>query len=212
MRTLLQGGNVVSGTGWITEDILIEDGKIRALGTDLLVNQAYTKEVKVVDVSGKWIFPGFIDAHTHFDLAVAGTVTADNFETGTKAAVSGGTTTILDFATQYHGESLQEALDNWHKKADGVSSCDYGFHLAISDWNEEVCEELEKIVEDGVSSFKLYMTYDDMILDDQAIYQVLKRLKELGGIAGVHCENSGIIKALVEEQKKKGNDSPSAHA
>lgn len=212
MRTLLQGGNVVSGTGWITEDILIEDGKIRALGEDLLAVQECQEDIKVVDVSGKWIFPGFIDAHTHFDLAVAGTVTADNFETGTKAALVGGTTTILDFATQYRGESLQQALDNWHKKADHVSSCDYGFHLAISDWNEAVSEELDGIVKDGVSSFKLYMTYDDMILDDQAIYQVLKRLKEVGGIAGVHCENSGIIKALVEEEKKKGNVSPSAHA
>lgn len=212
MRTLLRGGNVVSGTGWQTEDILIEDGIICALGSDLLTNAVCPEEIKVVDVSGKWIFPGFIDAHTHFDLAVAGTVTADDFETGTKAALAGGTTTILDFATQYRGESLQEALDNWHKKADGVSSCDYGFHLAISDWNESVSQELEKIVADGVSSFKLYMTYDDMILDDEAIYQVLKRLKEAGGIAGVHCENSGIIKALVKEEKKKGNLSPSAHA
>ena len=118
MRTLLQGGNVVSGTGWITEDILIEDGKIRALGEDLLAVQECQEDIKVVDVSGKSIFPGFIDAHTHFDLAVAGTVTADNFETGTKAALVGGTTTILDFATQYRGESLQQALDNWHKKAD----------------------------------------------------------------------------------------------
>ncbi|MBS5065557.1 MAG: dihydropyrimidinase [Hungatella hathewayi] len=210
MKRLLKGGNVVSGEGWAQEDVLIEDGIIKRVGADL------TCEMKnvdaVVDVSGKWLFPGFIDVHTHFDLAVAGTVTADNFETGTKAAISGGTTTILDFCTQYKGESLQTALDNWHKKADGVSSCDYGFHLAISDWNDDICEELAKVVTEGVSSFKLYMTYDDMILDDEAIYEVLARLKELGGIAGVHCENSGIIKAMVKEAKAAGHMDTSAHS
>lgn len=210
MRRLLKGGNVVSGTGWAQEDVLIEDGIIRRVGADLTCEMKHVDAV--VDVSGKWLFPGFIDAHTHFDLAVAGTVTADNFETGTKAAVSGGTTTILDFCTQYKGESLQMALDHWHEKADGVSSCDYGFHLAISDWNDEICRELEQIVADGVSSFKLYMTYDDMILDDEAIYEVLARLKELGGIAGVHCENSGIIKAMVKEAKAAGHLEPSAHS
>ncbi|MEG0564950.1 MAG: dihydropyrimidinase [Hungatella sp.] len=206
MKTLLKGGKVVSGTGWVEEDILVEDSKITEIGSDLICEDA-----EVVNVAGRWIFPGFIDAHTHFDLAVAGTVTADNFETGTKAALSGGTTLILDFATQYKGETLKEAIQNWHRKSDGVSSCDYGFHLAISDWNEAVAKELEEIVADGVSSFKLYMTYDDMLLDDKAIYEVLKRLKEVGGIAGVHCENSGIIKALVAEEKAKGHLDPSAH-
>ncbi|MEG2699714.1 MAG: amidohydrolase family protein, partial [Hungatella sp.] len=206
MKTLLKGGKVVSGTGWVEEDILVEDSQITEIGSDLICEDA-----EVVNVAGRWIFPGFIDAHTHFDLAVAGTVTADNFETGTKAALSGGTTLILDFATQYKGETLKEAIQNWHRKSDGVSSCDYGFHLAISDWNEAVAKELEEIVADGVSSFKLYMTYDDMLLDDKAIYEVLKRLKEVGGIAGVHCENSGIIKALVAEEKAKGHLDPSAH-
>lgn len=209
MRRLLKGGKVVSGTGWAQEDVLIEDGRITKVGPDLSCENV--EGMDIVDVKGKWIFPGFIDAHTHFDLAVAGTVTADDFETGTKAAVSGGTTLILDFATQYKGETLQEALDNWHKKSDGVSSCDYGFHLAISDWNEGVSRELQEIVENGVSSFKLYMTYDDMILDDEGIYQVLKRLKEVGGIAGVHCENSGVIKAMVKEEKAKGHLDPTAH-
>lgn len=207
MRRLLKGGMVVSGLGWAEEDILIEDSKIVKVGPDLDGTGA-----EVTDVSGRWVFPGFIDAHTHFDLEVAGTVTADDFETGTKAAISGGTTLIVDFATQYKGESLKEALANWHRKSDGVSSCDYSFHLAISDWNEDVSRELEEIVKDGVSSFKLYMTYDDMILDDKAIYEVLKRLKEVGGIAGVHCENSGLIKALVEEEKAKGHLTPDTHA
>ena len=112
------------------------------------------------------MFPGFIDAHTHFDLHVSGTVTADNFETGTKAALSGGTTMIIDFATQYK-EKLHKALENWHEKADGNASCDYGFHLAISDWNPDISEELRQIVDEAVTSFKIYMTYDDMVLDAQ---------------------------------------------
>ncbi|MEY8352418.1 dihydropyrimidinase [Lachnospiraceae bacterium 54-53] len=206
MKTLLKGGTVISGNGTAAADVLMEDGKIRAVEKEIEDGEA-----EVIDVSGRLLFPGFIDAHTHFDLHVAGTVTADNFDTGTKAALAGGTTMIIDFATQYQGESLKKALENWHKKADGNASCDYSFHLAISDWNPSVSEELEHIVAGGVTSFKLYMTYDEMYLDDKRIYQVLKRLKEAGGIAGVHCENKGLIEALVEEEKAKGNFSVNAH-
>lgn len=206
MKTLLKGGSVVSGSGITVADVLMEDGKIKAVEAKI-----QDEEANVIDVTGKILFPGFIDAHTHFDLHVAGTVTADNFETGTKAALAGGTTMIIDFATQYEGESLDQALKNWHKKASGNASCDYGFHLAISDWNPSVKTELKKIVDEGVTSFKVYMTYDDMYLNDKKIYQVLKRLKEVGGIVGVHCENMGIIQALVEEEKAKGNFSVNAH-
>lgn len=206
MKQLLKGGTVVSGSGCVQADVLIEDGKITAVAPNM-----EAKEAAVTDVAGRLLFPGFIDAHTHFDLEVSGTVTADNFETGTKAAVSGGTTMILDFATQYKGETLHKALENWHEKADGNSSCDYGYHLAVSDWNEAVCEELESIIREGVSSFKVYMTYDDMVLSDKQIYQVLERLKEVGGIVGVHCENKGIIDARIEEEKAKGHLDPAAH-
>ena len=192
MKTLLKGGRVVSGRGWIEADILLEDDKISKVEADISDSDA-----RIIDVTGRFIFPGFIDAHTHFDLAVAGTVTADDFETGTRAAVSGGTTTIVDFATQYRGETLKEALDNWHRKADQKSSCNYGFHLAISEFSESISSELEEIIRDGVTSFKLY--------------KVLKRLTELGGIAGVHCENSDLVKAMVQEQKELGNLTTSAH-
>ncbi len=206
MKKLLKGGTVVSGKGSEKADVLISGGKIEAVGLSIEADDA-----EVIDVTGKLLFPGFIDAHTHFDLHVSGTATADNFETGTKAALAGGTTMIIDFATQYKGEDLHTALDNWHKKADGNASCDYGFHLALSDWNPAISEELQSIVDEGVSSFKVYMTYDDMVLDDKTIYQVLERLKEVGGIAGVHCENKGLIEALVEEEKAKGHYGPSAH-
>ena len=168
-------------------DLLVKGEKILAAGEDLEFRDA-----QIVDVRGKLLFPGFIDAHTHMALEVSNTITADKFETGTKAELAGGTTCIVDYATQYKGESLREALNNWHKKADGQSYCDYAFHLALTDWNEEISREMEEIVQKETCSFKLYMTYDTMV-DDETMYEILSRLKELGGIAGVHCENNGII-------------------
>lgn len=201
MKRLFKGGTIVSGEGMKQLDILVKGEKILAVGEDLEFRDA-----EIEDVRGKYLFPGFIDAHTHMALEVSGTITADKFDTGTKAEIAGGTTCIVDFATQNKGESLKEALDNWHKKADGESSCDYAFHLAISDWNEKVSEELAQVVADGIPSFKLYMTYDNMIVDDKTMYEILTRLKELGGIAGVHCENNGIIAARLNEVlQKKGN-------
>lgn len=201
MKRLFKGGTIVSGEGMKQLDILVKGEKILAVGEDLEFRDA-----EIEDVSGKYLFPGFIDAHTHMALEVSGTITADKFDTGTKAEIAGGTTCIVDFATQNKGESLKEALDNWHKKADGESSCDYAFHLAISDWNEKVSEELAQVVADGIPSFKLYMTYDNMIVDDKTMYEILTRLKELGGIAGVHCENNGIIAARLNEVlQEKGN-------
>ncbi|MEG1847095.1 MAG: dihydropyrimidinase [Lachnospiraceae bacterium] len=210
MRKLLRGGTVVSGQECKKSDILIEDGIIIKVAEHIAAEEI-GEAGELVEVTGKLLFPGFIDAHTHMDLAVAGTVTADNFSTGTKAAVSGGTTLLIDFATQYKMESLHQALENWHHKADACSSCDYAFHLAISDWKEPISEELKDIIAEGVTSFKLYMTYDDMVLDDKELYQVLKRLKVLGGIAGVHCENKGIIEARIAEEKAAGNLTALAH-
>ena len=194
MKRLFQGGIVVSGSGYKKADVLIEDETILAVGSGLEAEGA-----QVVDITGKYLFPGFIDAHTHMDLDVSDTVTADGFDTGTKAELAGGTTCIVDFATQNKGESLAYALQHWHEKADGKASCDYAFHLALSDWNPQVCQELEEVVKAGIHSFKLYTTYDAMVVDDQEIYEILSRLKELGGIAGIHCENRGIIEARLKE-------------
>ena len=206
MKYLIKGGTVVSGKECKKLDILIDDEKIAAAGDDLSSEGA-----QIIDAAGKILFPGFIDPHTHFDLEVAGTVTIDDFASGTRAALAGGTTTIIDFATQYKGESLCKALANWHDKAKGKSSCDYGFHMSVSDWNSKVSEELAGMMDMGVTSFKLYMTYDTMKVNDREIYQILKRLKSLGGIAGVHCENSGIIEAMVEDEKSLGHMSVASH-
>lgn len=205
-KILLKNGTVVSGSRIEKLDLLIEGEKIAAV-------QEYIgcEDAEVIDVSGKLLFPGFIDAHTHFKLEVANTVTADDFETGTRAAIAGGTTMIIDYATQYKGELLSEALENWHKKADGAASCDYGFHMAISDWNEAVSQDMEHMFEKGVSTFKLYMTYPDMVVDDYTLFHVLKRLKKLGGIAGVHCENGKLIDALIEVNQADGLYGPEGH-
>lgn len=202
-KKLFYGGKVVSGTKVWDADVLTEGEKILAVGKDLKAEGA-----EPIDVSGKYLFPGFIDPHTHMDLEVSGTVTADGFDSGTKAELAGGTTCIVDFATQNRGETLAYALERWHKKAEGKSSCDYAFHLALSDWNQDVSRELEQVTAQGVRSFKLYTTYEGMAVDDKTIYEILLRLKELKGIAGIHCENKGIIDARLEELlKKQGNRS-----
>lgn len=206
MNILLRGGTVVSGVNAKKIDVLINGSKIVKVGKFLS-----TKGAKVIDVSGKLIFPGFIDSHTHFDLEVSDTVTADDFSSGTKAALCGGTTTVIDFATQNRGESLSQVLNNWHMKAFAKSSCDYAFHMAISDFNENAKEELEAMFEQGVSSFKAYMTYDAMKLNDEQLFSLLSSLKNLGGIVGVHCENDGIIKSLTKEKKENGTLGVSTH-
>ena len=157
MRVLLKGGTVVSGTGTEKLDILTEDGRIAQVAENL-----HAEDARVVDVTGKLIFPGFIDAHTHFDLDVCNTTTADDFYTGTRAALRGGTTTVIDFACPNKGETLDYGLRLWKKKAEGKSFCDYGFHMTIDDWNEEIRAEIPAMLDAGIPTFKMYMTYPAM--------------------------------------------------
>ena len=206
MRYLLKGGTVVSGRGTRRADVLVEDEKILQVGRSLRDPLA-----RVVDVSEKLLLPGFIDAHTHFDLDVCNTTTIDDFDSGTKSAIRGGTTTIVDFACPNKGESLRYGLDLWHKKADGNCWCDYGFHMTIDDWNPSIEKEIDDMYAEGISSFKMYMTYPAMMIGDEAMYKALKKLKEKGGICGVHCENSGVINALIEEKKAAGRMGVSSH-
>ena len=207
MKLLLQNGTVVNGQESGKKDILVDGETICRVEENISPEEAD----EILDLEGKLVFPGFIDAHTHFDLEVSGTVTADDFASGTLAAIAGGTTTIVDFATQNKGETLGEALANWHRKADGKASCDYGFHMAISDWNEETFAQIEDMIAAGVTTFKLYMTYPAMKLNDGEIYEVLKRLKDMGGIAGVHCENADVIDALTREAKAQGRLDADTH-
>ena len=207
MKYLLKNGTLVSGAGTEQKDILIEGEKIVKIAPHIEEGDA-----EEINVEGKLLFPGFIDGHTHFDLEVAGTVTADDFETGTRAAILGGTTLVIDFASQDKGgHTLKEGLEKWHKKADGKCSCDYSFHMSIVEWNEETEKEIQDMIEEGITSFKLYMTYPAMMVEDRDLYKILKKLNEYGCFAGVHCENAGVIDAFIEEAKKEGRLGPENH-
>jgi dihydropyrimidinase len=207
MTYLLKNGIVVSGDESKKLDVLVDGEKVVKLGVNLV-----DEDANVIDVSGKLLFPGFIDGHTHFDLEVAGTVTADDFETGTKAAILGGTTMVVDFASQDKGgHTLKEGLEKWHHKADGKCSCDYSFHMSIVEWNEKTEQEIQDMIEQGITSFKLYMTYPAMIVDDCDLYKIIKKLNEMDCFAGVHCENAGVIDALIAEAKAQGRMGPENH-
>ncbi|MCX4372875.1 MAG: dihydropyrimidinase [Dysosmobacter sp.] len=206
MRTLFKGGSVASAHGVRRADLLVEGEKVVSLGRGLKAEAE-----RIIDVTGCVLFPGFIDAHTHFDLEVAGTVTADGFTSGSRAALRGGTTTIIDFACPNKGESLASGLGRWREKAGGRTFCDYGFHMTIDDWNEHIRQELSEMFFQGISSFKLYMTYPAMRLEDRDLYWALKELKALGGICGVHCENAGVIDGMIAEKKAAGELSPASH-
>lgn len=206
MKLLFKGGTVVSGESTRKLDLLVDGETIAELGENLLCPDA-----KVIDVTGKLLFPGFIDAHTHFDLDVCNTTTADDFATGTRAAIRGGTTTVIDFACPNKGETLDYGLRLWHQKAYGKSSCDYGFHMTIDDWNDGIKAEIPAMVEAGIPSFKMYMTYPAMMIGDRDMFCALQELGKYGCIAGVHCENSGVIDALIAQAKEAGALSPASH-
>ena len=206
MKTLLKNGTIVTGSGSRVADLLICGEKIVKIGENL-----ESPDAKVVDCSGKLLFPGFIDAHTHFDLDVCNTTTADDFYSGGRAALRGGTTMVIDFACPNKGESLQYGLDLWHKKADGKTACDYAFHMTIDDWNEDIIREIPKMFEQGVSSFKMYLTYPAMMIGDKNVFLALQELKKYGGIAGVHCENADVIDSLIAQKKAAGETAPSSH-
>lgn len=206
MTIIIKNGTLVSSENQHKADIKVEKDLIVDIKENIDDDNA-----DIVDATNCLIFPGFIDSHTHFDLDNGFTISPDDFFTGTRAAILGGTTTILDFATQNKGETLTEALNNWHKKADDVSSCDYGFHMAITDLNDNVYDEIRLMINKGVISFKLYMAYDNLRLSDDKIYEILKRVKEYDGIVGMHCENGDLVNILIKEQLRKGNTATTYH-
>lgn len=206
MSIIIKGGTIVTPRKSYISDIKIQGEIIAEIGENLEDDKA-----QIIDATGCLLFPGFIDSHTHLDLDTGYTRTADNFKTGTAAAIVGGTTTILDFATQNKGETLSEALNNWHKLAEDVSSCDYGFHMAITEWNEDIKNELKVMKDQGITSYKAYMAYDSLRLNDGDIYDILKSLKEYNSILGVHCENGDLVNTMIKEQLSIGNTTPAAH-
>lgn len=207
MSIVIKGGKIVTSTDIYCADLVIENGKIVTIGRDISLE--YGNEI---DATGRYIFPGAIDPHTHFDLEAGSTVTADDFESGTKAAILGGTTTIVDFVNHVRGESLRDALNKWNKKVKGNTYCDYGFHMTIAEWNEDISNEMKDMVEEGIPSFKMYMAYKKTLqVDDATILKALKRSGEVGGLIAFHCENGDMVDFLVEKEKRKKHYSPYYH-
>ncbi|MCX4671219.1 dihydropyrimidinase [Streptomyces sp. NBC_01381] len=211
-RTLIRGGLVITAAEETHADVLIEDGRIAALaahGTDAA--EAWTAD-RVIDATGKYVIPGGVDAHTHMELPFGGTFASDSFETGTRAAAWGGTTTIIDFAVQSQGQSLRAGLDAWYAKADGKCAIDYGFHMILSDVNQRSLKEMDFLVEEGITSFKLFMAYPGVFYsDDGQILRAMQRSASNGGLIMMHAENGIAIDVLVEQALARGETDPRYH-
>lgn len=209
MGTLIQGGTVVTASDVVFADVLIEGREVIAIAKHI-----DEKGHQVVDATGCYLFPGGVDPHTHLDMPFGGTVTADDFRTGTKAAAFGGTTTVIDFALHSKGSTLRDALTTWHQKADGKAAIDYAFHVMVGDMRQEVMDEIPMIVEEeGVTSFKLFMAYkNNLQVDDETLFRVLRVAAKAGALVQVHAENGDVIEVLVNEALARGQVEPKYHA
>lgn len=209
-RLFLKGGRIVNDDQVFYADIYIEDGVIKQVGTNLVVPGGS----RVIEAKGKLIIPGGIDTHTHMELPFMGTRAIDDFYSGTKAALAGGTTMIIDFVMPKKGDSLLESYDKWREKADKKVCCDYGLHVVVPDWNDKTAQEMETLTrEKGINSFKCFMAYKDVLmLRDDELYKIFKRCRELGAIAQVHAEMGEIIDEKVKEILSEGITGPEGHA
>lgn len=204
---VIQNGTLVSAEKTWQADLAVEGSKITAIAPEIPISPGD----QIVDASGCLVFPGFIDPHTHLEMDNGVTVTADDFPSGTLAALCGGTTTVIDFATQDRGMGLGQALDLWRKKAEGRSSCNYAFHMAITDWNETTRRELRDMAAAGVTSLKVYLAYDTLRVDDGQLLDILGECRSLGLQIGCHCENGDVVSLLQKRELSKGNRGPAAH-
>jgi dihydropyrimidinase len=210
MRTLITNGLVVTAEGSTAADVLIEDETIAAIGSDLGATAPAADET--IDAAGRYVIPGGIDVHTHMELPFGGTFAKDTFETGTRAAAFGGTTTIIDFAVQPRGGSLRQGLDAWHEKADGKCSIDYAFHLIVSDFRDELLAEMDQLVDEGITSFKLFTAYPGVFFsDDGAIFKAMQQTARNGGLIMMHAENGPAIDVVAAQNFNAGNTDPYFH-
>lgn len=209
MRTLIKNGRIITAVDDYQGDILIEGETISLIGRQLNMDAD-----RVIDASGKLVIPGGIDPHVHLELPFGGTSSSDDFRTGTIAAAHGGTTTVIDFAVQYKGQSLIEGLDAWHQKAEGKTAIDYGFHLIVTDLPDARLPELKQVIlNEGVPSFKLFMAYPGVFLvDDGTIFKAMLTAGETGGLVCMHAENGVIIDVVVQRALAEGKTAPKYHA
>ena len=208
MSILIKNGRVVTASETYIADVYTEDEKIVAIGKDLV----YQAD-KVIDATGKLVFPGGIDPHVHLDMPFMGTYSSDDYETGTRAALHGGTTMIIDFILQTQGDTLHNALKIWQSKSQGKAIGDYSYHMAVTDFNDDVAKEVvEMIEEEGITSFKTFMAYKGaLMIDDGQMVQLMKVVKKYGGLVTVHATNGDMIDSLIAKNKAKGNMSPIYH-
>ena len=208
MRTLIRSGRIITAVDDYTADILIENEIVSTIGRSLNVEAD-----RVIDAAGKLVFPGGIDPHTHMELPFGGTQSSDDFFTGTRAAAFGGTTTIIDFAVQNRGETLTQGVDNWHAKADGKCAIDYGFHLITTEFEDGDEAEMYRVMDSGVTSFKLFMAYPGVFLaDDATIYRAMSAAGQRGGLICMHAENGIVINEIIKRFLKEGRTAPKYHA
>src|SRR5271170_5372230 len=208
MGILIQDGVVVNADRTMSADVLIEGGTIREVraGID---PQGHT----VVDAAGLLVLPGGIDAHTHLDMPFGGTTSTDDFETGTRAAAIGGTTTIVDFAIQAKNTRMRSALDSWWKKAEGKACVDYGLHMIVTDLGTSGLEDMDDMVSEGVASFKLFMAYPNVLMvDDATIFKALQQTSNNGALICMHAENGSVIDVIVQKALAEGKTAPIHHA
>ncbi len=207
--TIIENGSVVTATDTYKADVAITAGKVAAIGTDLPAQGV----AKILDASGKLVLPGGIDVHTHLDMPFGGTTSADDFETGTRAAAFGGTTTLIDFAIQYKGQPLRQAFDTWMSKATSKAVCDYAFHCIVTDVSGGQLSEMNDLVREGVTSFKLFMAYPGVfMLDDGSIFKALQTTSKNGGLVCMHAENGSAIDVIVQQALAEGKKAPKYHA
>jgi len=207
MRTLIKGGTIINADSTTHADVLVDGERIVSIGEGLAVEADRT-----IDATGKWVIPGGIDPHTHMELPFGGTFAKDTFESGTRAAAFGGTTTIIDFAVQPRGGTLHQGLDAWHAKADGKACIDYGFHCIVSDMRDDLLPEMDELVDDGVTTFKLFTAYPGVFLsDDGAIFKALRQTAKNGGLILMHAENGPVIDVVAADLVAQGTTDPIGH-
>ena len=210
MRTLITNGTIVGADGSQVADVLIDGETIAAIGADL--GAAGMTADETIDATGRYVIPGAIDVHTHMELPFGGTFAKDTFETGTRAAAFGGTTTVVDFAVQGKGKSLREGLDAWHAKAEGNAVADYGFHMIMSDVNDDTLAEMDQLVAEGIPDFKLFTAYPGVFYsDDGAIFRAMQQTARNGGLIMMHAENGMAIDVVAEQTVAAGMTDPIGH-